>query len=119
MNTSGPVFVLLTTLPYFDVTSIHNLEILVSKTDAELIGFIQTHFGDHFVALDVEYQDCLSCCHYVDGFEVPMTTVDVVTLQFATNSKVLIVPIFENCTFVFSSYPLLESFVAKQDVLNQ
>lgn len=68
--------------------------------------FIDVHFdAKHFVSFNLEYQNNITFQRVVCGSEMELTTVDLVSVQFAVKGKVLIVPIHNSETrFLMSTY---------------
>ena len=94
---SRPLFAKGVPTKNFDIKSVHDLEVFVSQDKQVIELFICTYFvPKQFITLDIKFKEGLTCKHVVDSASTIMTTVDIVSLQLCSDSKVLVIPIHNN-----------------------
>ena len=94
---------LITVTDVFNIDALENLEVLVTRKTEQMESFLDTHFyHQHFISMDMEYHEGLTCTRVVDGVSTELLTVDIAALQFCVDHKVLIVLIHNNS---MQSYP--------------
>ena len=90
----------------FNLANFQNLDVLTSTDPEEMEMFIDVHFdGKRFISFDLEYQGSFDFIRNVDGQDLRLTTMDIVSLQFAVDGRALVVPIHGNSTCILIVLP--------------
>ena len=72
-NSTNPVI-----RPVFDINSINDLDILVTRNQDQMNTFIEMHFvSKQFVAFDMEFEEGIRCKCLVSEQTIMMSTADI------------------------------------------
>ncbi len=94
---SRPLFTEGVPTEHFDIKSVNNLEVFVCQDEQAIEMFIYTYFEPkQFLALNIKFEEGLTCKCVVDGANTIMTMVDIAALQLCSDGKVLIILIHRN-----------------------